>query len=137
MPFIEWDISFAIGVQQFDEHHQHLMRLLNKAYDDFICAAPDENLGFILKELIDYAGYHFKAEEDLLLKNSYAKLNEHKGEHELFSQSILKFQNDFHCGKAFISLDVLTFLKKWLHTHILESDAEYGRFISQQESKVL
>ncbi len=63
MPIIEWNEQFVLGVPEFDEHHQHLVMLLNKTYDDFINGASKETLSLILDELIDYATYHFAAEE--------------------------------------------------------------------------
>ncbi len=128
MPFIQWDQSFVLGVQQFDEHHQHLVGLINKTYDDFICGAPDETLEVVLTELSDYAGYHFAAEENWMREHSYPHLAEHKIEHGKFAKSVLEFQAAFHDGKASISLEVLTFLKRWLKNHIFESDAAYARF---------
>jgi hemerythrin len=126
MPFVQWGAEFVTGIQQFDEHHQHLVELLNKTYDDFICGAPDENLGVILNELVEYARYHFTAEEAWMQEHSYLKQQEHKNEHEKFSRSIVNFQNAFQSGNVNITLEVLTFLKRWLHNHILESDAGYA-----------
>jgi hemerythrin len=128
MPFIEWDQSFVTGVQQFDEHHKHLVGLINKTHDDFICGAPDESLEVILSELVSYAGYHFTAEETWMLEHSYPQMTEHKNEHAKFTKTVLEFQAAFHERKANISLEVLTFLKRWLNNHIFESDAAYGRF---------
>jgi len=128
MPFIQWDQSFEIGVQQFDEHHQHLVGLINKTYDDFICGAPDESLEFVLEELVVYAGYHFAAEENWMHEHSYPHLADHKIEHDKFAKTVLEFQAAFLDGKAGISLEVLTFLKRWLKNHIFESDAAYARY---------
>ncbi|NTV48416.1 MAG: hemerythrin family protein [Geobacteraceae bacterium] len=130
MPFVNWDESFETGIKQFDAHHQHLVGLLNKAYDDFICAAPDENLGFIIYELIDYTIYHFTAEEDEMQKHSYPNLVEHKQEHDSFVQRVSGLKDAFDKGNRHLSLEVLTYLKIWLKHHILESDAEIGRFLS-------
>jgi hemerythrin len=137
MPFIQWEEGFVTGVGQFDEHHRHLVGLLNKTYDDFICGAPDEDLGVILDELVEYATYHFGAEENWMRDISYPKLSEHKNEHDSFFKKIVAFQNEFHSGKTGISLDVLTFLKRWLKDHILESDAAYGQFIPDTSPSII
>ncbi|OGU15508.1 MAG: hypothetical protein A2076_12620 [Geobacteraceae bacterium GWC2_53_11] len=133
MPFVEWDTSFNTGITQFDEHHQHLVDLLNKTYDDYILGAPDDAFGAVLTGLIEYAGYHFDAEASWMREHSYPKLTEHLREHDSFVLKATRFQQDFQNGNVSISLDVLTFLKTWLKHHILESDADYGRFIRQAE----
>lgn len=130
MPFVEWNDSFSLGVPQFDEHHQHLVGLINRLYDDFITGSPAESLGIILDELIDYATYHFAAEEYWMKENSYPKLAEHGAEHDRFSARVTEMQKDYHAGKVNLSIEVLTFLKNWLKKHILQSDADYGHFIS-------
>jgi hemerythrin len=63
MPFIDWDKSFELGVTQFDEHHKCLLDLLNETYDNFTGGANREALGVVLDKLVDYATYHFAAEE--------------------------------------------------------------------------
>lgn len=129
MPFIQWENRLATGVELFDEHHRHLVGLLNKTYDDFIFGAPDEQIIQIIEELICYAGYHFAAEETWMREHRYPKLHEHSREHEMFTKKIHEFRSDLDNGNVEISLDVLTFLKRWLKHHILESDADYGHFL--------
>lgn len=65
MPAIAWDASLESGITEFDDHHRHLIDLLNTLYDDFSAGAPDEHMGSILHELAQYASYHFSAEESL------------------------------------------------------------------------
>uniref|UniRef100_C6E9L5 Uncharacterized protein n=1 Tax=Geobacter sp. (strain M21) TaxID=443144 RepID=C6E9L5_GEOSM len=35
MPIVAWDVSLSVGNDVIDEHHRHLVGLLNKAYDEF------------------------------------------------------------------------------------------------------
>jgi len=132
MPFIQWEKSFNTGIKQFDDHHRHLVDLLNTTYDNIICQAPYERLGSILDELIDYTIFHFGSEEAWFIANSYPKLAEHKREHESFFQKVQVLQDDFHVGKSSISIDMLMLLRNWLRDHILVSDAEYGCFRTEK-----
>jgi hemerythrin len=133
MQVIEWNDSFSIGVQQFDEHHQHLVGLLNKAYNNFAVGFVDgtpESIGAILDELIDYATYHFAAEEHWMKENSYPKLAEHSEEHRRLSSRVVEMVKDYHLDKPNLALEILTFLNNWLTSHILESDYEYGHYMA-------
>jgi hemerythrin len=130
MPIIEWNESFRLGVQQFDEHHQHLVKLLNRVYDDFTAGAPAENVGIILDELIDYATYHFTAEETWMRENAYPKLTEHCDKHNRFTSRVVEMQKDYHAGKLHMTIEVLSFINNWITNHILETDSKYGRFMA-------
>lgn len=132
MPFIQWDENFDTGIRQFDDHHRHLVDLLNTTYDTIICQAPYERLGGILDELIDYTIFHFGSEEAWLIAHSYPKFSEHKREHESFFQKVQVLQDGFHDGKINLSIDMLTLLRNWLKDHILVSDAEYARFRTEK-----
>lgn len=130
MPIIEWSDTFLLGVEQFDGHHKHLVHLLNKAYDDLTSETRKENAGRLLDELVDYATYHFAAEEYWMKENAYPKLPEHAAEHDRFSRRIVEMLKDYHAGRLTIPLELVTFLYNWLSSHILDSDADYGRFIA-------
>lgn len=130
MAFMEWEISYELGVQPFDEHHRHLVGLLNKTYDDFMAHADEKSLGLILDELVDYVAYHFKAEEEWISENNHPQTQQHCEAHEKFAQRVSQIQSDFHDGKTvMISVEILFLLKTWLTEHILKVDANYYKSI--------
>lgn len=122
---LKWDDKYLLGIPQFDEHHHHLVRLLNKTYKEFTTADPEESLGGILEELADYASYHFAAEEDWMKENSYPRLMEHSKEHETFTRRVAEIQKNVAQGTGNSSLEIIAFLKDWLTHHILNVDTEY------------
>jgi len=134
MPMVEWNESFTIGVDPFDEHHNHLVHLLNTSYDAFVQGVPTGKLADILNELFEYASYHFASEQFLMLDHSYPILEQHLKEHSFFVQRLKEIQADFRQGNSSVSLDIVIFLKEWLIDHILKSDADYAKFISSQET---
>lgn len=133
MSLFEWNDTYIIGVQQFDEHHQHLVALLNTSFDAFERNAPPRELETIIDQLIRYATYHFEAEESWLAQQTYPELIEHTGEHASFTAKMASFQLDLMAGNATLNHDLFSFLSDWLVTHILESDARYGRFIAEKD----
>jgi hemerythrin len=128
MSIFVWDKSFELGIEPFDEHHRYLVGLLNKTYDNFIAETGNEHLESVLDELIDYATYHFTAEERWMKEQRYPDLQQHKEIHDGFNLRVVEIQKDYHGRKARLSLEVLIFLKEWLSDHILKTDAEYGLF---------
>ena len=71
MPIVEWNDSFLVGVEPFDEHHKHLVDLLNRSYNELEHDAPLESYGELLDELSDYVSYHFVREELWMMESSY------------------------------------------------------------------
>lgn len=132
MLIFEWNDSFLVGVEPFDGHHKHLVDLLNRSYAELAHGASLESCGELLEELSDYISYHFVAEELWMMENTYPRYEQHIAEHNNYIKHLQEFQQDCRLGKAETSLEVFTFLRRWLIEHILKSDADYGRFISIQ-----
>lgn len=131
MPIVEWGSEYLLGIQEFDEHHEHLVGLLNRTYDEYTRDPSAGNLEGILKELVDYAAYHFESEERWMNEHSYPKLSQQKAEHDKFAENIAAFQKESLTGQA-TSSALFIFLADWLTSHILDLDADYGRFYASK-----
>lgn len=134
MFILEWNKSFAVGIEEFDEHHKHLIDLLNEAYNNFITGASHQAVGESLGKILDYATYHFSAEEHWMELHGYAGLPLHHAEHEKFTRRVLEIIENFHESKSNLSLEILNILKNWLFDHILKTDAYYGEFAKSQKT---
>ena len=129
MAILEWEKRFELGVNHFDEDHKRLVALLNEVYDNINDGVAHDALGAVIVELIDYATYHFAAEENSMASNGYAGLQLHREEHVKFCHMVVAFQHDFNDGNTDFSFDILSFLGNWLFDHILHTDAEYCQFV--------
>jgi len=128
VPLVDWNNSYALGIREFDEHHEHLVTLLNKTFDAFVANNTMDKLGTILHELMAYSKYHFGEEERWMCKYDFPFYQEHLKQHEDFSREMEAFQKEFINGNDFIAPGVLSYLKDWLIHHILDSDAKLGQF---------
>ena len=136
MPIFEWDNSYSVGNGEIDGHHQHLFGLLNRMYDDFTAGAAPRDLQPILDELIDYATYHFSAEEARLTAAAYPEFEAHKKEHDRFITRVVEMQYDLPNREPRLYLEALTFLRNWLSEHILKTDMQYRRYLADGSSGV-
>ncbi|GFO62180.1 bacteriohemerythrin [Geomonas paludis] len=135
MPIVTWDGSLAVGHEMIDQHHEHLVELLNKTYDEFCDRKSKQNLEAVLDELIDYATYHFAQEELLMEKVAFPAAEEHLAEHAYFITRIGEIQKEFLAGTSAISLEIITFLKNWLVRHISQKDLELGAYATAHEGR--
>jgi hemerythrin len=130
MPIFEWDDSYSVGNREIDGHHQHLFELLNRMYDDFTGGVSPRELQPILDELIDYATYHFSAEEARMTSAAYPEFEVHKKEHDRFIKRVVEMQLDLPNRESRLYLEALTFLRNWLAEHILKPDMRYRRYLA-------
>lgn len=127
MPIMEWQETYRIHIKDLDDHHQHLVGLLNTTYDNFVRGVSSTEIASVLSALGEYADFHFEAEEQWMQANSYPHLDKHVSEHGVFETSVAQMHRDHGAGKE-TTLEVLTFLVDWLSKHILITDADLGRF---------
>jgi hemerythrin len=122
--FFPWKDNYSLGIEEIDNQHKKLFLLINQLYTSFIEKKSDEVLNEILKELLDYARYHFDTEEKFLNEINYPKIKEHTAIHEDFTSKAVEFRHSFRKG-SIITSSVMNFLRKWVSDHILIADRDY------------
>ena len=135
MPIVTWDGTLAVGHDMIDQHHEHLVELLNKTYDEFCDQRPKLGLEAVLDELIDYATYHFGQEELLMEQTGFPGKEEHLREHAYFVRRVGEIQRDMLAGTGHLSLEVISFLRNWLVNHISQKDRLVGSHANARQGK--
>jgi hemerythrin len=130
MPVIVWNYRFLLGIQEIDQHHKHLVDLLNKTYNEFTERKAVGYLGCVIDELVDYSHYHFDCEERWMIETSYPDLEIHRAEHEIFAKRAAEFKLTHQQNDTYV--EILSFLSNWVTHHILETDVKFGSFIDVQ-----
>jgi len=120
-----WDKNFETGFRQIDEEHRKLVDILNQLAAHLGNRSKEVTLNKYFDELIAYADYHFKSEEQIW--NHYFNGDEWSIEHDKTHQSFIDKVLALKENEAGRSQDegmqeVVTFLSKWLAYHILDSD---------------
>jgi hemerythrin len=130
MPLIKWNDSYSVHVNQIDDQHKQLFKLLNDLHDAMIVGKSKEILDDIFAQLVAYTQYHFTAEEKLMRTNGYPALNEHLKFHDQFTTEVLRFQRDVKTGKIGMSIQIRDYLKDWLIKHVMGEDQKYAPFFN-------
>ncbi|WP_245884114.1 EAL domain-containing protein [Vibrio albus] len=120
-----WHDSFNIGVTEIDQQHRKLVDLLNQAANRLILQHSDIEPKTLINELLNYAEYHFKTEDDywnVMLSDS-PLVKEHKSSHDDFIQYMNEVRANIGiCPNDQLFEDLFSFLVHWLATHLLEKD---------------
>ncbi|MDD2364580.1 MAG: bacteriohemerythrin [Desulfuromonadaceae bacterium] len=133
---MEWQETYSIGIDKFDDHHRHLFDLLNKAHDSCLKGCQTDIFGEIINELAEYVHYHFTAEEQFMEENSYPHLATHREEHLKFSQKIAESHKMLSSCNGVGSIEMIeltSFLMEWLFHHILDVDMRYAKIIQGEK----
>jgi hemerythrin len=128
MRIVEWEDRYNLGIDDIDQHHRHLLELLNRSYNAVIMEQNKNEVRYIFHELLEYADYHFSAEEAMMKRYGYARTDMHLAEHETFRQKVNDLL-DRLLGTGFsFDVELICFLEEWLLNHILHMDREYAEF---------
>jgi hemerythrin-like metal-binding protein len=127
MPIIEANTDFMLG-PEIDRDHRELIDFLNAAFDEFAASDHIEDIESVIKVLQDHATRNFVREERLMRETSYPGLAEHKKEHEMFTDTVIKFKGSRQPNTA-LTVEILWFLTDWATRHMQGTDAELGKYI--------
>jgi len=125
MSIIEWRDDYSVGIQEIDEEHKQLVRLINQLNEAIVMGSKREKVESVFAELIDYTRIHFAVEEALMRVVHYKGYDEHKAIHDDITKQVMVFQNKFNGGQQQSAAELMNFLINWLFNHINQVDKMY------------
>lgn len=128
MSHIEFNENMATGVKEIDEQHQLLIRLINFLRDSIDSNKGEKVIRATIERMGFYASYHFKTEENLMDEYQYPDSSEEISEHKMFINKTNTWLENENCS----DLEVLDFLRDWLHNHILITDKKLGAYLNSK-----
>lgn len=129
MELIQWDETMSVGVEELDEQHRQLIRLINEAYAA-VQRHDERRLDILLAQMDDYARLHFATEEDYMVRCDYPDLADHRERHDTFSADVADFRKN-RFERTNLS-QIFVYLSRWLTTHILSEDKKYSGFLTNE-----
>ena len=126
---IPWTASLSVGVSSMDGHHQKLIGMINDLH-----AALRQKKGSnvtlnLLQELDKYVRFHFHAEEELMRKANYPKLEEQLTAHRIFLEKATALKQRWEAGDKSVPTELMRVLQEWLVAHIMKMDKQYGPYM--------
>lgn len=132
MTCIEWEDRFSLGNAELDQHHRHLIDLLNRAYAACMLNNPRDSFTAVIAELVEYTHYHFTAEEHSMEQCGYPGLVTQQKEHALFIEKLADFTRSLESnpnGSSIELVELTGFLADWVVLHIINVDALFGDYL--------
>jgi len=119
----KWNDKYITGIDQIDDDHQKLIMLIDKICHLIVCGKNDSSdYNEVVSLLGSYVTDHLAEEEAWMLENGYPNRDEHILDHKRFLNKVSELD------KGRLTMDILSFLKVWLLTHIAVVDSDLGAF---------
>lgn len=125
MNLIAWNENLSVNIKEINEQHKKLIAMINDLNSAMGSGKGKDVMGQILSGLVEYTKTHFKREEELMQKHQYPGYLSHKALHDALTKQVVDTMNKFQEGKAIVTVEVMSFLKDWLVTHIQNTDRKY------------
>lgn len=130
MEFMKWDSSYSVKVKACDDDHKKLFAMINTLHDAMKAGHGADKVTDIVRDLGNYAKYHFEREEEFMETAKYPDLPSHRAEHQAFIRRVEQFHKDLAAGQGGQSVAVADFLNKWLTGHIRHIDQKYSSHLN-------
>ncbi len=130
MALLRWADKFSVNIKNIDDQHKKLISMVNEFYSQISKKsekAENNILEDLLNGLTEYTIYHFDTEEKYMMDTNYPDIDSHKKEHAEFVEKIRGIKNRYESGDVVLSIEITTFIKNWLVTHIMDTDQKFAQ----------
>ena len=134
--FIEWSDKVSVGIQEIDEQHKQLVKLINRLYDAMTQGEDKMQVAKeVMNELMQYTVVHFAVEECLFRIFEYPDYEDHCEHHQELRSQVYDINLKVQCGERQVTPELLFFLRKWITNHIMVEDMKYAPFLLKKGMK--
>ena len=138
MTFVTWKDSLLTGIEDIDNDHMMLFDLVEQFHEAYMTGQGPEAIEPVFKQLMAYTDYHFQREEDLFFSEGFPQSEEHRDSHETLKSEVQALYQRFLKGElqgeeTDLGLELLAFMKNWLHFHIMEEDMAFRDFLATKK----
>lgn len=135
--FFTWSDEISVGIEEIDEQHKQLISIINRLYNAIIYTAEGQTevVKALMEELTQYTLVHFAVEESLFRIFDYPEYEAHFRHHENLRQQVIDINEKIQRGEEQGTIDLMSFLRKWLRNHIMVEDKRYSPYLINQGIK--
>ena len=134
MSITHWSPNLGVGIEELDADHRELIELLNRLDTEVSEAAGQEEIAEILGELVARTERHFRREEAIMAREHYPESDHHTRLHRALMAELQQFRQELSAGME-IGPEITEFIKRWLVSHIIESDKHLGGYLLGRQSR--
>ena len=130
MALMTWSGKYSVGVDDLDNQHKDLMKVLNELHAASMRGEAQKVAGPLIRQIVSIASEHFAAEEKLMESTEYPGLARHRAKHRELAGKIAEFVSRHEKGDATVYVQLLYFIRDWQTKHMETEDREYAPWLS-------
>ena len=122
---LEWEEKYSVGVEEINNQHKNLFKIINSLLDAIENNSAENNLGTIINGLIDYKIFHVATEEKYFKKFNYDGTEAHVARHKQFNDKLNEIKAKYSSYTIEFAYELIDFLEDWLINHLMTMDQKY------------
>lgn len=119
----------SVGIKRFDDEHNQLLAYLSQAHALTTSGAGIGRIAPLLRDIMDYAAFHFADEERAMHEHDYPWYARHRIDHAHLLNRLQQLINSYEGGQQVTATDIISFLFDWLQEHLERSDSLYSGYL--------
>jgi hemerythrin len=129
---LTWSHECIVGVQAMDDQHGILMDTVNELQGMLLRGSDRRGICMQLERLIAFSQMHFQSEEQLLRREGFPELNDHRTAHlQLLARLYSAIERVNH-DEAVHFPSLLAFLPSWYLEHVEKLDQPCGTWLNER-----
>ena len=130
---IAWDDHYLIGSDRIDSEHRIFFDLIVSYHEGRLGGMSKERLALTLDEIVLYARFHFKREENMMLDIGYPGLESHRQQHMQLLETLSNKLLGTDLG-LYGENEIEYFLRDWFVDHVTHEDTKVTAFLAARSA---
>ena len=127
---LAWDDHYLIGSERIDSEHRIFFDLIVSYHEGRLGGMSKERLALMLEEIVLYARFHFKSEENMMFDLGYPGLEAHRLMHRQLTERLGQQVVGANLGR-YAPQELEAFLVDWFVHHVTEEDALVSAYVAR------
>jgi hemerythrin-like metal-binding protein len=132
MDRLTWTEDLNTGNPLLDGDHRQLTAFVNALFEAMEEPPPNSAIGKAMSNLIAYTKEHFGREEAEMERVQYVASLAHRSEHANLTRQMAELKAILDSGGNINMPAVSTFLREWLHHHIVTADRKLAAALERE-----
>jgi len=122
----------STNIHIIDDQHAVLIENIERLEQAMAAGKGAAAISQLIRDLEDYAKFHFPTEERIMEAYGYPLHDIHALEHKKGLHRLLEVERMVTEGHPAAAVEMLSRLRAWIDSHIMEWDAKLGKFLNSR-----